>query len=331
MSGGVLSLLQLLALAASLFSVAIAAMVALAYPLARTRLARLPPAQRATVLRWLCIAPLAGGTLLVGLCLLPSILGLLWPPLDHCHAHDGHLHLCLTHPPAAFVGPLGWFIGAAFWGLVTAALVAVAQRRRPVARLLRELWHSAAYDPAVGAHLIASPRPFCAVVGLARQKIVLSTAVVASLPEPLLRTVLSHEAAHVHRRDAAWQHVAALLSVAHLPSIRDRLRADLALATERACDEHAAAVVGDRLQVARAILSVERLFRDGADVGAAAPGFGGSDVPARIAGLLETPVARRRAWGPRLAAIAIAAALLALTPASTLHHWTETALGFFTH
>jgi beta-lactamase regulating signal transducer with metallopeptidase domain len=213
-----------------------------------------------------------------------------------------------------------------FWGVVATSIVVVALRSLGAARSLHELWRAGRYEPAVAAHLITSSLPFSAVVGLARQKIVLSTALADALPAPLLRIVLAHEAGHVRRHDSFWQLVAALLSVGHLPPLRRRLLADLALAAERACDEHAAQVTSDRLGVAQAILFVARMLTDCAPSLPLAPGFGGSDVPARVEALLEPP-GRARGWMVRTVEVALIAALLALAPSGTLHHWTETLLG----
>ena len=322
----VLGLLQLVLLATGCFAVSIALCTALAYQRLRPRLATLPPAQRASILRWMCAAPLSGAGILTGLCLLPSLLGVVWPEYDHCLSHHGHLHLCLNHPPHSLGGPLGWGVNGVFWGVIATGVAIVALRSRDAARSLQALCRNVRYEPAVGAHLIASSLPFSAVVGLARQKIVLSTALADALSPQLLRIVLAHEAGHVQRHDSFWQLVASLLSVAHLPSLRRQLLADLALAAERACDEHAAEVTSDRLGVAQAILFVERMLTDCAWSLPQAPGFGGSDVPARVEALLEPP-GRARGWAVPTVEVALIAAVLALAPSDTLHHWTETLLG----
>lgn len=323
-----LGLLQLVLLAAGCFATGVALLTALAWPRLRPRLAAWSPAARARALRWTCAAPLAGAGILTGLCLLPSLLGLLWPRLDHCLEHPGHIHLCLIHPPSAFGGLLGWAVLGAFWGVVAAGAVAVARPALGAARSLAALWRAARYEPAVGAHLITSSLPFCAVVGWVRQKIVLSTALADALPRGLLRVVLAHEAAHVRRRDSLWLLVASLVSVAHLPWLRRALLADLALAAELACDEDAAAAIGDRLGVAEAVVFVERLLSDRTTGHGLAPAFGGSDVAVRVEALLE-PGRGAPTLAPSIVGAALIGAVLALTPSSTLHHWTETLLGLF--
>jgi len=321
-----LGLLQLVSLAIGCFAIGIALLIALSYPRVRSRLAMLPPTQRARILRWICAAPLAGAGVLTVLCMLPSLLGFAWPELDHCLAHDGHVHLCLFHPPSSIGGPLGLGVGGVFWGLIAIGVICTARRAWAAACVLRELRQAAHFDPAIGAHLIASPLPFCAVVGLRHQKIVVSTALVEALPASLLRAALTHEMSHVQRRDSFWHLVTALLSVAHLPHLRRRLLADLALASERACDEYAAGVLGDRVEVARAILFVERMLTVRIPVHGLAPAFSGSDVATRVEALLQPPP-DASVWGLRTVALSLMAVALALTPSATLHHWTETVLG----
>lgn len=322
----VLGLLQLGLLAMGCFAVSIALLTALLYPRVRSRLATLPPGRRANVLRWMCAAPLFGAGILTSLCLLPSVLGAIWPQFDHCLTHHGHVHICFIHPPASIGNLSAWGLTGLFWGVLAAGIVAMGRRAIAAARSLHQLWPSARYEPAVGAHLITSSLPFSVVVGLLRQKILLSTALAERLSKSLLRIVLAHEAAHVRRHDSLWQLIASLLSVAHLPPLRRQLLADLALASERACDEDAAAAIGDRLSVARAILVVERMLADRSPLLPFAPGFGGSDVPARVEALLE-PSRPTRDWLVGTVGVALILCLVALAPSGALHHWTETLLG----
>jgi hypothetical protein len=117
---------------------------------------------------------------------------------------------------------------------------------------------------------------------------------------------------------------AALLSAGHLPATRRLLLADLALACEQAADDEAAAAVGDRLRVAEAIVTVERVLGSSQSGLAAAMGMDGASTVARVEGLLREPQAsgpillRGLLWG----LAAVAAVLLA----SDLHHLTETLL-----
>ena len=321
-----IGLLQLALLAAAGFVAGIAVVCAGAYPLLRSAIIGIGPARRAWLLRMLIAAPLGGALALTALCFLPSLLGVLWPQVDHCHGHHGHVHLCLLHPPDSMGGWLGWAIGTAFWACLGTAIAGVLWRARRSARRLGHLQLVSRFDAVIGVHVVDAPLPFSSVIGVVRQRIVLSSALATALPKRLLQVVLAHEAGHARRRDGLWQLVGALLAVAHLPRTRRLLLADVAVASEQACDEHADEVIRDRLAVARAILAVERLLGDRTPGALPAPGFGGGDVAARIEALLAPPSGppRRRTT---VALIAIAAVAAALAASDALHHWTETALG----
>jgi beta-lactamase regulating signal transducer with metallopeptidase domain len=99
------------------------------------------------------------------------------------------------------------------------------------------------------------------------------------------------------------------------------LLADLELATEQACDEQAAARLGDRLLVARALLAVERLMTPAV----VCPGvhrFGAAQLSARVEALLapRLPAASLRAEHGGMV-LAVVISLLLTDP---LHHLAET-------
>jgi len=136
--------------------------------------------------------------------------------------------------------------------------------------------------------------------------------------------VLEHERAHARRRDPLRLVTAALLSAGHLPGTRRLLLSDLALACEQAADDEAAVAVGDRVRVAEAIVTVERVLGSSHSGLAAAMGMDGASTVARVEELLREPPTS----GPLLlrgllwSLAAVAAVLLA----SDLHHLTETLL-----
>jgi len=320
-----LGLLQLLLLAFGLFSVGGAVLVALVYPAMRSRVTKLSPAPRARVLRMICSAPLLGALVLAGVCLLPSMLAAFWPQLDHCLTHPGHVHICLIHPPARSGGLLGWPVVGGLLLYMVSGSAALGWRARSAARSLHGLTRSAQYEPALGVFRLDSTLPLCVAQGLLWPRIILSTAISEALPDTLLRVVLAHEREHIRRRDGLWHLGASLCALAHVPSVRHQLLVDLALASELACDEHAAAVAEDRLTVAGALLRVERMLTEHARLPGLAPAFGGSDVAARVESLLGEPATRSL----RGRGVAVVVALLAvcILPFTEWHHWTETLLG----
>jgi hypothetical protein len=253
---------------------------------------------------------------------LPALFG--WHG-DHCLAHAEHPHLCLAHHHAALTPPLVALLvltGAAALVALVRVSAQIARARSRCAAL--EL--AAAGSPSPGVRLVRSARPFSLAAGLLRPRIWISTALAEALTWPQLEVVIEHERGHVRCRDALRRWIAAACALPLLPTVRRAVLAELALASEQACDEAAGARVGDRLIVAETILAVERLL---GSVPPAEPvgmlAFGGSTVPERVHSLLAEPAA---AISARYAMLAVAAvALAAGLGVERLHHMTEHLLG----
>jgi hypothetical protein len=241
---------------------------------------------------------------------------------DHCPLHDdGHVHLCLEHAPRGPVSLVEWLLlGAAATGAgIVFARVVAAQFAtwRAVVALVRT-------SGKTEGGLIPSSAPLSVTTGLFRPLVLVSTGLRERLRPEVLAVVLEHERAHARRRDPLRLVAAALLSAGHLPGTRRLLLCDLALACEQAADEEAATAVGDRVRVAEAIVTVERVMRSSQSGLAAAMGMDGASTVARVEELLREPPTRAPLlfrgllWG----LAAVAAVLLA----SDLHHLTETLL-----
>ena len=321
-------LVQLATLALLAFALLSALVVALCYPSLRGNLMRLDARSRATALTALAAAPALGAATLVVLCFLPSLLGAIWPALDHCQAHHvGHPHFCLAHlPPGAG--------GVAGWTLVALALSGLARGVTPrVRRLLRsrrvvaQLFATATRDATRNLWVASVDQPIALTTGLLRARVLVSRGLLADLDAELLPAVLAHETAHAARRDGLRRTFAALASIAQLPAMRSMLLADLDLAIEQACDDDAGRCVGDRLVVARALLAVRRLGRTRPWPGAIATlSIGGSSLDARIEALLSEPPPPWRHARPALLALFV----VLVAAADPLHHLAETTLGLFT-
>jgi Zn-dependent protease with chaperone function len=316
-----LGFFELATLAALVFAAAFSLTSAALWPWLRGRLARRHPAAAARWLWLLAVAPSLAPPLAIALCLLPALLG-----SDHCAQHGGHAHLCLHHLAAARGGAASALVGLAAGGFGLALLaggVRLGRARRAIARLAPGAPAAFAADVEV----LATGAPLALSLGALRPRIVVSAGLVQALEPASLAVLLEHERAHVRRRDALRTLLARALSLPHLPRVRRALLAELALATERACDEAAARRSGDRLRVAETILAVERLMQ-GAPSAAAlalAASFGDSAVPPRVESLLaEAPPLsnRRRAW--LFGAAAVATAIPLVEP---LHHAVEHLLG----
>ena len=149
--------------------------------------------------------------------------------------------------------PTGWtsriagvVLGAALLGAGTFAvrrLRALAEARRHAQALPGEGELVVTGDPAADAYAVPG-RP---------GRIVVSTGMLGVLDEPGRAALLAHERAHLTGRHH-WYTGAARLAAAANPLVRPLANA-VEYAVERWADEEAAAAVGDRLLVARAIAS----------------------------------------------------------------------------
>jgi Zn-dependent protease with chaperone function len=317
-----LRLVMLAATTVVAFGLLAALVAAVLYPAVRARHARLPAAVRARRIASWAAAPWLVGGLLVALCFLPSMWSALGIAADHCPLHDdGHVHLCLEHAPRGPVSLVEWLllgVAATGAGIVFARVVAAQFATwRAVVALVRSS------GKAEGG-LIPSNAPLSVTAGLFRPLVLVSTGLRERLRPDVLAVVLEHERAHARRRDPLRLVTAALLSAGHLPGTRHLLLADLALACEQAADEEAATAVGDRVRVAEAIVTVERVMGSSQSGLVAAMGMDGASTISRVEELLREPstcaptLLRGLLWG----VAAVAAVLLA----STLHHLTETLL-----
>jgi hypothetical protein len=282
------------------------------------------------------LAPAALAVLLLLVVLLPT-------PLAHCHCFEhgsDHPHLCIHHPWLA--SPLVGFAAP-----IAGAWFAFALWR--VARVARDLMKMAAWArrlralPAervdgVEVRFVDGLELGAFTVGLWRPLVVLDRALWRRLESAERSAILHHERAHAIRGDALTQ--ACLRFVCALlpwPTNGVWLR-DWRLATEMACDRHAALTLSDAPAVAQALVSVERLRTASLVPMRASPALGvaaGGDLSLRVHALLDEPGETRPALSsdlltPALAFVALAALSL-LWPGGFLHHAAESLLGLLTH
>jgi Zn-dependent protease with chaperone function len=313
-----------LGLAGLLGAAAIATAIAFSLPRLRPMLGRLAPGPRARVLTALCLTPLGAGIVLALACLLPSLYASLWPGLDHCTRHaDEHLHLCLSHPPAAAIGLTALLVGAT--GVVFVLLRAVPGilRLLRARRVLTRLRNVSLEADLAGVRSVDSDAVFSFTGGVLRPDIYLSRGLREQLGPIALAAVLAHERAHVRRRDVLRRHVAELGALLHAPGTAHALLSALELACEEACDAEAATTIGDRVQVAQAIVAVARLGpRPPPAIAASVIGFTAEALSHRVTALLATPPQKTTTSLWPLAGATVA--LVVLAPA--LHHATETVL-----
>lgn len=337
---GPLATLSLALTVGAVFALATSLAVAALWPWASRRLASVHPGVRALVAWLAAVAPAAIPVLLLALCFLPGVLGAVGLASDHCVHHPDHAHLCLFHATAALTPARAGLLALA----ALLAVVAVAPdlrrmfvERRWLAGLPRRTAASCteAKEAKVlryegeALEIVECSTPFSFAAGLWRPRVHVAAGLVAALPERQLAAVIAHERAHAHRRDSLRRLTARVLSRVHLPAVRRALLAELALATEQACDAEAGRQIGDRVTVAETILAVERLLAGAPDrlpPGLAA--FGGSFVADRVKGLLADETPRP----PRAVCLlaGVFALLIALAVADGLHHETEHLLALAT-
>jgi Zn-dependent protease with chaperone function len=177
-------------------------------------------------------------------------------------------------------------------------------------------------------------------------RIVVSTGMLAALDRQEQRALLAHERAHL-RHGHHWFIAAAHLAAAANPLLRPLARA-LAFTLERWADEDAAAELGDRGLVARAVAraalattSAARTTasaddrapapREGLVLGINGEPAGSSDlsgagpVPRRVAALLAPPPVRRPLVVIAIAAVLVATGLCTLDAIQDLHTLIENA------
>ena len=284
------------------------------------------PTRRHTVAMMLACAPAISAALLALSAVAPSLLALAVPALDHCVAHDdGHAHLCFRHLPRHAPHALLWIIVASLttW-LAAHVLMHVADLVR-AHRRLRGLLRTATLDDS-GTVLLEGGFPFCAAVGLLVPRVMVSSGLLDELTSVQRQALLTHETAHVRRRDALSRLTGSALSSLYPCAIRRRIMEALELAAEQVCDEAAGGAVGDRMVVAETILQVERTVAGRAHtvLSTCSIGMHDSNIERRIESLVAEPATR---GSLRVVWLAVALSIVALAVgADSIHHAVESSL-----
>ncbi|WBO68160.1 M48 family metalloprotease [Streptomyces camelliae] len=287
--------------------------------LARRALDRLAPVAAlwavtgcAVVLAGCSLAAL-GGFVLIGLLKMPlfAALGRLVQPLHT--ASD----LVVLPAAATSVGVLA----VCGWTLVRSVLHQT--------RAFRAARTQAGSGPAAGdLCVVDSPRPDAYALPGRPHRIVVTTAMLRSLDGPEREALFAHERAHNDGRHHYFLAAAELTAHCH-PALR-RVRETIRLAVERAADEAAAARVGDRRLIARAIaraaLAGQATRSERPDF---APAANAGPVPLRVQALLTAPRAART--GRTIAALLLActavSGVAAVAGMADVHHRVEVAQG----
>ncbi|MEU6540349.1 M48 family metalloprotease [Streptomyces sp. NPDC047000] len=183
--------------------------------------------------------------------------------------------------------------------------------------------------PAGDLCVVDSARPDAYALPGRPHRIVVTTAMLRSLDPGEREALFAHERAHNAGGHHYFLAAAELAALCH-PALRP-VREAVRLAAERAADEAAATVVGDRRLTARAIA---RAALAGHAAEGARPGFVAAatsgPVPRRVTALLAAPRAPRRAV-PGIAVLLAACTVLSFGASATgmieVHHRVEVAQG----
>ncbi|SCG68430.1 M56 family metallopeptidase [Micromonospora inositola] len=143
-------------------------------------------------------------------------------------------------------------------------------------------------------------------------RIVVTRGMLHALAPDERAALLAHEGSHLSHRHAWWITAVDLAATAN-PSLAPTART-LRNAVERWADEDAAARLGDRRLVARALARAALARRR--HPGDLLPAATGGDVPDRVRALLDPPTPRR---GPAVAVLALVLAALTLGAATVQH------------
>lgn len=288
-----------------------------------------PRAERRAASIALCM-PVALAAAVTASLVLLSAIGPSMGYIDHCLAHNAHLHLCLEHGtnwlsrwwPAVLIASLG--------GLFAVRAARVAHRWwRTLARLRALESVSTAHTMADGTlvRLAPSRHPFCFTVGVRTPRIYLGSATLDRLGPAEQAAVVAHERAHVLHGDVWRGTVLSLASLFGAPLLAWRTLAAWRDASERACDRRAADEVGSSATVASALLGFARAPACTLGCGFASRG---DQLTRRIEAVLAQPAtgaraARRISAAAGLFFTALVAAVIVL--ADPLHHALESVLG----
>ena len=317
---------------ATLIVITVAAFAALisklTFPSALMWLKRLAPSTRSNLLWIWAMLPLLLGLAALFIVLLPSMFHFMGIATDHCLEHVHHAHLCLVHSPAFVGNPLELLV------LGSLALVTFRKLSRIGASIIRDcrttsMLNSMSIQPSnpEDHHVLTSNRVFAFTIGLFRPLVFVSSRLTEVLDHKELLIVLSHEDGHRLRRDGLRKLSARILASAHFQTTRQTLLAELELATEQSCDEHAAGSLDDRLSVAETILKLSRLASMDHIRGDSVSAFNASDCERRIEGLLNPPIPRNRYLSAIWMVILCVLSVSGLMSADFWHHITESLFG----
>jgi len=320
-----LGLIQFGLLAILCFSILSALFSAAVYPIVRKRLSEMPPVLRSNVLLVWLGAPTLIGVALTALTFMPSLLSIVGFAPDHCNVHDGHLHLCLFHPPLPVDNTVIQLFLAALVGVAVIFIGMHLSKILHAYKFQRILMMASRPHTIHDINVVDWDMPLALSTGIRRIRVFISSQLIQSLSPKQLEVVIAHEQSHLSRRDPVRHLIAHTFSFTHFPWLRKNMLMDFDLATEQACDEVAAEKVGNRLYVADTILAVERLFTV-RSFPYMAKSISGSNITARVESLLSPSPIHVSASKGYMTMIAASLLFTMIAMMNDFHHFTESIL-----
>jgi hypothetical protein len=316
------SLVALVLAASASIAFVLSAATAAGVALGARQLDAIAPAASARVLLGAAFLPLLAGGALMTAALAPSFGWI----LDHCFSHadvHDHPHLCGHHVEAL---PAGTLLALAMLlaGRVMTCTARIAYHAVTGVRVTRVLEAIACGSLTDGARVLPFAEPQAFVVGAWKPSMFVTQGLLSDAHREHLAPVLSHERAHLGRRDPLRRTLASFALAFHLPGIAGWLDRRLVRAQEMAADAEAARAVGSGTRVATALVRLTRARQHAPRLALA---FGASDIEARVTALLDRRVRRDRPGAAALiAGFALMFAGIALG-ADQVHHGVEMLLG----
>lgn len=288
------------------------------YPFVRKAIFALHPRNGSALLLAYWLGPFLLSAISTSFLFMPEVESVLVDA--HCHA------ACASHVP------LIESLGLAAFGLAVGGIVFCILAVR-CAQTLRQSWQLRSQFRALGRHLgdyhlLDSEMPLVFTLGWWKPRIYLSAGLSKACTDDDLSIILQHEKAHQERRDNLRLLLARLCSAVLNKAHANRIKDDLQLLTEQACDFRAAERFG-HVAVAETLLKVKRLLiYPQVAMGDVSYAFAERDVELRIKALLKAQ--QRVLLRPWQLGVLASALLLSLSlMVSPLHHGSEWVITLF--
>lgn len=316
------SLLLLCAAATGVIAFSSSALLAVGAGLFRRRLADLAGAAQARILLGIAVLPMLACIALMTAALAPSFSSI----VDHCTeaaSLHSHPHICIGHHVDSL--PAVTLLIVAGLLLVRVVVTSLSLIARVIqSHAIRQTLTGASEEGSEGMRVLSIDEPQAFIIGAIHPTMFVTRGLLSGQYSEHLAPVLSHERAHVRRRDPLRRFIASLGLAFHLPGFATWLERRLATANEMAADAEAATEIQSPERVARALVQLTRAHKQ---VSHLAMAFGASDVELRVTTLLDSRPRLDRP-GPYALVIPIVFFFMAVALSTEpIHHGIEIVLG----